>query len=65
LNVDLLEPEAIERYDAVDAAIARSTDALEIRAAGAVPILDRLVNNAYKLDLKGNSRRREKIATQS
>jgi DNA replication protein DnaC len=28
-------------------------------------ILDRLVNNAYKLDLKGNSRRREKIATQS
>jgi DNA replication protein DnaC len=28
-------------------------------------ILDRLVNNAYKLDLKGNSRRREKIATPS
>jgi hypothetical protein len=23
-------------------------------------ILDRLVNNAYKLDLKGNSRRRDK-----
>lgn len=28
-------------------------------------ILDRLVNNAYKLDLKGNSRRREKAATSS
>lgn len=28
-------------------------------------ILDRLVNNAYKLDLKGNSRRREKTATNS
>ena len=24
-------------------------------------ILDRLVNNAYKLDLKGNSRRRDKV----
>jgi DNA replication protein DnaC len=28
-------------------------------------ILDRLVNNAYKLDLKGNSRRREKAANQT
>lgn len=36
LDVDLLQPEAVERDDAVDAAVTRATNALKVGAVGAV-----------------------------
>ena len=37
LDVDLLQPESVERDDAVDATVAGSTHTLEVRTARAVP----------------------------